>query len=191
MSQHFDLLLEEIKRLEQRIEIALDQLHGDSAFAFSLDGGKTGDVTSTRLIDLNDDAHGIVLWEAARHDSNDIDLRAKHLPPEACEGPGWNMLVFLLISRIEQTSVSVTDTCAMARVPQTTALRHLELLVRLGLCQRMPDHADARRVWIGISNNAYSRLEHYYRERMEARRKPLKVNRKLPPNEIRLKKGAK
>lgn len=178
MSQHFDLLLEEIRRLEQRIEIALDQSHRDSAFAFSSPVQDSANKVADRIIATRSGADGFVLWEAAKHDISDIDLRAKYLPQEAREGPGWNMLVFLLISRIEQTSVSVTDTCAMARVPQTTALRHLELLVKLGLCQRLPDHSDARRIWIGISDNGYSRMEKFYNERMEARRKPLKFNKK-------------
>ncbi|KUO56533.1 MAG: hypothetical protein APF78_09395 [Sphingomonadales bacterium BRH_c3] len=178
MNEHIDLLLEEIKRLERKLETALDQLHEDPAFALSKGSEGIGDGTSARLAELQDDVRGIVLWKAARHDINDIDLRARHLPPEACEGPGWHMLLFLLTSRIEQTSVSVTDTCAMARAPQTTALRHLELLVRLGLCQKVPDHSDARRIWIGISDDGYFRMEHYYRDRMKAHRKPLNFRRK-------------
>src|SRR3546814_11601430 len=109
-----------------------------------------------------------------------MDLRAKHLPIEVCEGPGWNMLAYLLISRIEHTSVSVTDTCSMARVPQTTALRYLELLVKLDLCQRLPDPADARRTWIGISDNGFLRMAAYSNERSDA-----------PPRHFKLPKDPK
>lgn len=178
MNNHLDLLWTEIKRLEHRIEVALEQSQGNSAFTFLSAGDETGENTGNRPPSAAGDAEGIVLWEAARQDINDLELRSMHLPSEACEGPGWNMLVFLLISRIEQNPVSVTDTCSMARVPQTTALRHLELLVRLGLCQRVPDHADGRRIWIGISESGYSQMATYYRQRMQARRKPLKFRGK-------------
>lgn len=178
MSRHFDLLLTEIRRLEQRIDTALDQTHGVSAFAFPSSGQGSDDEPTGYNIATRSGASGIALWEAAKHDIGDIDLRAKYLPSEACEGPGWNMLAFLFISRIEQASVSVTDTCSMARTPQTTALRYLELLVRLGLCQRVPDHADARRIWIGISENGFSRMEGYYQERVERHRKPLRFHKK-------------
>lgn len=174
MNENLGALLAEIRRLEQRIEIALDQAPSDSAFTFPMDPIESDDREQPRLHSANVGLGGIALWEAAKHDISDMDLRAKHLPCEVCEGPGWNMLAFLLISRIEHTCVSVTDTCSMARVPQTTALRYLELLAKLDLCQRLPDPTDARRTWIGISDNGYLRMASYYSERNEVQLKPLK-----------------
>src|SRR3546814_15596082 len=132
-------------RSEQRIETALDQVPSDSAFPLPMASIETDDREQPRLHNGRVDLGGIALWEAARHDIGDMDLRAKHLPIEVCEGPGWNMLAYLLISRIEHTSVSVTDTCSMARVPQTTALRYLEFLVTLDLCQKLPDPGEKRK----------------------------------------------
>ena len=174
MNEDLGTLLAEIKRLEQRIETALDRASADSAFTFPVDSIEYDDREQPRSHNGKVDLGGIALWEAAKHDISDMDMRAKYLPIEVCEGPGWNMLAYLLTSRIEHTSVSVTDTCSMARVPQTTALRYLELLAKLDLCQRLPDPADARRTWIGISDNGYSRMVGYYNERSEAHQKPLK-----------------
>lgn len=165
MSGDLEVILTELRRLERRIQAALDARGDRSVFAFS--GGHAADAGSATT-----DIRELGLRGAAVRDMRDIELRERHIPVEACDGPAWNMLLFLLVARIEGRSTSVTDACSASRAAPTTALRHLEGLVKLQLCRRAPDPGDRRRSWIALSDRGYRQMAGYYAARHDAVEKP-------------------
>ncbi len=72
--------------------------------------------------------------------------------------PAWDMLLDLMASRLEDKPVSVSSLCIAAAVPATTALRWIKLMTDRGLLVRNADAADARRIFIALSEDTANRL---------------------------------
>lgn len=68
------------------------------------------------------------------------------------------MLLDLYVARLRGTKVSVKSLCIVANTPSTTALRHIADLVKNGEIDRTPDPADHRRVFLGLSDDAFARI---------------------------------
>lgn len=75
--------------------------------------------------------------------------------------PCWDILLDLMLNRLEGQRVSVSSLCIAARVPPTTALRRIDEMVRAGWLERVNDASDRRRVFIQLSEAAADRLEAY------------------------------
>jgi hypothetical protein len=75
--------------------------------------------------------------------------------------PAWDMLLELFASAVEQKRVTIGDLCAASKVPQTTALRWMDVLLRQGLVTRRPDPLDSRRVHVEMTPSAYSAMRDY------------------------------
>jgi DNA-binding MarR family transcriptional regulator len=88
-------------------------------------------------------------------------LRAKHLPAELFSEPAWDMLLDLFVMQIEQKRVSVTSACLATSVPQTTALRWLDILRNLGLIERYPSSQDKRTTFIRLSEAGQGALRRH------------------------------
>lgn len=76
--------------------------------------------------------------------------------------PAWDLLLDLFIAAKEGKRVPVTSACIGAAVPTTTALRWLAILEDRGLIVREGDPADARRVFVRLSADAYARMIAYF-----------------------------
>ncbi len=76
--------------------------------------------------------------------------------------PAWDLLLDLFIAAKEGKRVPVTSACIGAAVPTTTALRWLSLMEQRSLILREADPADARRVFVRLSADAYSRMVTYF-----------------------------
>lgn len=76
--------------------------------------------------------------------------------------PAWDLLLDLFIAAKERKRVPVTSACIGAAVPTTTALRWLAVLEERGLILREADASDARRVFVRLSTDAYSRMVTYF-----------------------------
>ena len=90
-------------------------------------------------------------------------IRLRRMRDEAFESdlfadPAWDMLLDLLASRIEDRPVSVSSLCIASAVPATTALRWIKLMTDRGLLERRADTADARRIFIALSEDTAARL---------------------------------
>jgi len=81
-------------------------------------------------------------------------LRDRALPADLFADPAWDMILDLFDARLAGKRVSVSSLCIAACVPQTTALRWIGQLVDRGIFERSNDPADARRVFIALSDAA-------------------------------------
>jgi hypothetical protein len=77
--------------------------------------------------------------------------RARFFDPALFGDPAWDMLLDLTAAHGEGAQVSVTSLCIAAGVPATTALRWLTQMVESGIFIRVPDPADKRRAFMGLS----------------------------------------
>lgn len=75
--------------------------------------------------------------------------------------PAWDMLLELFVSAIEQKRVTVGELCIASNVPQTTALRWIDVLLKGGLATRRSDPLDGRRVHVEITPEAYGAMQDY------------------------------
>lgn len=75
--------------------------------------------------------------------------------------PGWDMLLELFAAAIEQKRVTIGELCIASNVPQTTALRWIDVLMKEGLATRRPDPLDGRRIHMEITPFAYRAMEAY------------------------------
>jgi DNA-binding MarR family transcriptional regulator len=84
--------------------------------------------------------------------------RAGAFGPDLFADPAWDMMLELLLARIEHRPVAVSKLCLASGVPQTTALRWISDLVARGLLERSADPCDGRRILIDLSAAAAARL---------------------------------
>lgn len=73
--------------------------------------------------------------------------------------PAWDIMLDLFQAGAQLKSVSVTSACFGAACPATTALRHLRLLERDGLVERLSDPNDKRRAFVALSQEGRRRIE--------------------------------
>jgi DNA-binding MarR family transcriptional regulator len=88
-------------------------------------------------------------------------LRAEHISPGLFEDPAWNMLLELLLSKLEGTCVTISKLAVSGGVAPTTGLRWIERLEERGFVHRVKDQRDGRRVFVEISPDAEKRLRGY------------------------------
>ena len=78
--------------------------------------------------------------------------RLKHLPPELFSEPAWDILLDLFVSQMQQKDISVSSACLSSHVPQTTALRWLDVLTNLGLVERYASPDDKRVCFVRLTS---------------------------------------
>lgn len=88
--------------------------------------------------------------------------RTRFFDAELFGDPAWDMLLDLTAAHAEGTRVSVTSLCIAASVPATTGLRWLTQMVESGIFVRVPDPADRRRAFIGLSEKAVAAMSGYF-----------------------------
>lgn len=76
--------------------------------------------------------------------------------------PSWDLLLDLYIRDKTGARSSVTSACIGARVPHTTALRHIAALGKAGWILRIPDEGDKRRFWLALSPMALKKLDAHF-----------------------------
>lgn len=173
-------LAQEMRKLADRLEQAFDGESGedddDRKSVFNFSDHNRIDARARRSAT---DFGGGPLWNFAKIDIAERDLREKHLPVDFCEGAAWNILIDLLVCQLEGRPVSVTSACVASRVPSTTALRHISLLVEQRLCQRINDPTDRRRYWLGLSDTGFLALCKFYGEVSHVRMQLLPMPRNI------------
>jgi DNA-binding MarR family transcriptional regulator len=75
--------------------------------------------------------------------------------------PAWNMLLDLYIHESAGVRTSVTAACISARVPSTTALRHIATLHDHRFISRQPDENDRRRHWLALTDDTSAAIDDY------------------------------
>lgn len=89
-------------------------------------------------------------------------LRNRFFDDQLFGEPCWDMLLDLFAARLEDNRVSVSSLCIAAAVPPTTALRWIKYMTEVGLIERIADTADARRVFVRLSDDAATRMTGWF-----------------------------
>ena len=71
----------------------------------------------------------------------------------------WFMVLDLYLSSLRGRRISVSSLCLASGGTQTTSLRRIYDLVRLGVIQREQDTRDRRRSYLVLSNDAVAHLQ--------------------------------
>ncbi|RPF72190.1 helix-turn-helix domain-containing protein [Aurantiacibacter spongiae] len=95
--------------------------------------------------------------------------RAVYFPQDFLAEPVWDVLLDLYVQNRKGKPVSVTSACAAACVPQTTALRWLNVLEEEGFTVIEADISDRRRRFVRLSEKGRTSLEGYLASRMVSR----------------------
>lgn len=84
--------------------------------------------------------------------------------------PAWEMLLDLLLAKIEGREVAVSSACIASGAPMSTALRLVRRLVAEDVLCRLPDEHDRRRHFLVINPNLEQPLIDYLSEQLHARK---------------------
>lgn len=84
--------------------------------------------------------------------------RDRLFPADLFADPAWDMMLDLMVARIERLKVAVSSLCIAAAVPPTTALRWIRTLTEFGIFVRVADPTDGRRVFIELSEAAAAKV---------------------------------
>lgn len=90
-------------------------------------------------------------------------LVGQHLGPDLFVTPAWDMLLDLYASD-HRRPISLTSLCGASNVPERSALRTIDGLVKRKLLVRVPDTHDHRRTNIRLSGRAVRMLNGYFDE---------------------------
>lgn len=90
-------------------------------------------------------------------------VRNQFFNGELFADPAWDMLLDLMAAKLEQKRVAVSSLCIAADVPATTALRWIKTMADNGLFRRIADPTDGRRIFIELSETAFSAMKEYFR----------------------------
>jgi len=104
--------------------------------------------------------------ERKREALNDLKsmrrLRSKYFPSDLFSDPCWEMLLDLYDAHLSEVEVTVTSLGAASGVPQTTALRRMDVLQGHGLIARAEDKNDQRRTIIRLTEAGLSAVESFF-----------------------------
>ncbi|MCK9543952.1 MAG: winged helix DNA-binding protein [Novosphingobium sp.] len=102
------------------------------------------------------------LIELARIHYADRRKREKHLPAALFGEPAWDILLDLFIAAGDDKQVFVSSACLAAHVPQTTALRRIQMLEDLGLVERQGDAGDNRRTIVRLTADGLGAMRAFF-----------------------------
>ena len=99
--------------------------------------------------------------------------RCEHFDASLFGEPAWDILLDLFIAAKSDKKVSVSSACIAAAVPTSTALRWITVLESQGLVVRESDPDDARRCFLQLTEEGYTRLTNYLSDQVtQAQRQP-------------------
>jgi hypothetical protein len=78
--------------------------------------------------------------------------------------PGWDILLELYAIELENGQATITDVCKAAGVANTTGLRWVGELQRMGLLTRMEDESDRRATLLRLSSRGLAAMNEYFDE---------------------------
>jgi len=87
--------------------------------------------------------------------------RDQHFRPNMFGEPDWDMFLDLFVAQLTGAQISVNSLCIAARVPATTALRHITILERHGDIQRESDPFDRRRSFLRLSDQTFDGMRNW------------------------------
>lgn len=78
--------------------------------------------------------------------------------------PSWDILLDLFIAHGKARPVSVSSACIASSTPQSTALRYVGLLEKVGLIRRAKDPRDGRRYYLELTETGLSNMQAFLSE---------------------------
>lgn len=87
--------------------------------------------------------------------------RSKFFDPQILSGPAWDILLDLATAGLKGEAVPTSSACASTQVPLSTALRHVNQLVEVGLVKREADPGDKRRTLLELEPHALELMTRY------------------------------
>lgn len=103
-------------------------------------------------------AEDVVLAEVAKTILRLRDYRGRFFRKEALGEPMWDMSLDLFVAWVEKRDVCVSSLCIAARVPATTALRHIHDMTCAGEVVKRRDPADARRIYVQLTERGLTAI---------------------------------
>ncbi|MGB7408714.1 MAG: winged helix DNA-binding protein [Pontixanthobacter sp.] len=92
------------------------------------------------------------------------ERRDKHFNADLFADPAWDMILDLIAAREEHRRISISSLCVAARVPPSTALRWVNILIKKGVIERISDPSDKRRAFVRLSENGARSAAAYFEE---------------------------
>lgn len=93
--------------------------------------------------------------------------RAEHLPPSSVGEPAWDILLVLYAAYADQARLKIGAATCASGVPQTTAIRWIDHLVREGLINRTPVSWDKRCLIVELSPKGVTLMERLLHHQIE------------------------
>lgn len=81
---------------------------------------------------------------------------------EIFSDPAWDILLELFEAQLMCCKLSASSVGLDSGIAQSTALRWIALLEKLGLCSRRQDPVDRRRYWVRLTTKATTALELHF-----------------------------
>ena len=97
----------------------------------------------------------------ARNIHRERSRRANYLPAELFGEPAWDILLDLAYAAKAHELRSIKSACLSSQVPEATALRYIEQLVRFGLVERIDDKTDRRRKFLRLTGLGERKMEEF------------------------------
>ena len=97
----------------------------------------------------------------ARNIHRERSRRANYLPAELFGEPAWDILLDLAYAAKANELRSIKSACLSSQVPEATALRYIEQLVRFGLVERIDDKTDRRRKFLRLTGLGERKMEEF------------------------------
>jgi DNA-binding MarR family transcriptional regulator len=87
----------------------------------------------------------------------------RHFFPETLfADPAWDILLTLYCAETEGETLCVSAVCVSADVPQTTALRWVNVLAELGFLEKCPHPTDGRSQLIRLTPESRTKMDQYF-----------------------------
>lgn len=87
--------------------------------------------------------------------------RDRYFPKTLFGEPAWDLLLELYFRKCNDERVTVSNACVASGVPQSTALRWIDILIDMGLAVREADVEDRRKIWLVMTEYGWKQMQHY------------------------------
>jgi len=158
-----DMLAKQIGQIASRLDALTDEERGSTAESLILpieEAARHRTFSATKC--SNNARPTLPDAKRVRMLIRDRQRRTCYFKSGLFSDPAWDMLLDLTAAEMEQTKVSVTSLCIASGVPDTTALRWINVMIDEGLVKRVDDKTDKRRVFIELTANAKGAVAEYF-----------------------------
>ena len=89
--------------------------------------------------------------------------RSQFIDSDLLNEATWGILLDLAVSGLKGERVATSSACAAAQVPLSTALRHVNQLIKAGWVKRVGDPKDKRRTFLELQPHCFDLMTSYLR----------------------------